>query len=440
MPFLLTTLVVSSVFGQIFRCHFLNKVYLLPIDIVLVITILCWFFWQVFHKNFSNFNAKKIFWPSCFFFLWALFSLIFNIHILQLSWGESLYSFAYYARYLLYFSLIFIFSSQLKYKNNFYWKQLIFIPAFFIAILGFLQLKFFPNFDALNMQRFGWDPHIGRLLSTWFDPNLLGGYFVFILSLLGGEIWDRVNKKQDYLFLTLIFIIILAALFLTYSRSAYLAFLVAGFLFALIRDRKLLIVGFLIIGLTVIFSERTQQRVQNALKSAEALFTETEKTLDPTARLRLKSWQIGWGLFQENPVTGVGFNTLKFIQKQRWAFLTKSHAASGIDSSLLTVAATTGSVGLILFLWIWFVILKESMTKFLKTKSTFFIGFFVGIIGLFVHAIFVNTLFFNLIFPTLFLVIALILEDTSYQLSKNESIFKLCRQKYSRKQKWQEIS
>lgn len=44
-----------------------------------------------------------------------------------------------------------------------------------ISLLGFLQLKYFPSFLELGMQLSGWDPHIGRLLSTWFDPNFIGG-------------------------------------------------------------------------------------------------------------------------------------------------------------------------------------------------------------------------------------------------------------------------
>ncbi len=50
-----------------------------------------------------------------------------------------------------------------------------------IVILGFLQLKFFPSFLELGLDVQGWDPHIGRLLSTWFDPDFIGGGFGFLL-------------------------------------------------------------------------------------------------------------------------------------------------------------------------------------------------------------------------------------------------------------------
>jgi len=39
------------------------------------------------------------------------------------------------------------------------------------------SLKFFPSFKDLRMNELGWDPHEGRLLSTWFDPNYVGIYF-----------------------------------------------------------------------------------------------------------------------------------------------------------------------------------------------------------------------------------------------------------------------
>ena len=75
----------------------------------------------------------------------------------------------------------------------------------------------------------GWDPHIGRLLSTWFDPNFIGGFLGFILSItiaLGLYYWKEKRTKLA-LVLGIIGFIGLIALYLTYSRSGYLT-LMAG--------------------------------------------------------------------------------------------------------------------------------------------------------------------------------------------------------------------
>ncbi len=412
MKFLLTILFISIIGGQLLRVPLFDRIGLIPTDILVFIIIGVFIFIKIFRKE--KIFSKELLLPTIAFFSWALFSLIFNIAELSLSFSEGFLAFAYYGRYLGYFLLIFVFSDQLKKEGVNYWKYLLFLSALALAVLGFLQLKYFPSFYDLRMQEIGWDPHIGRLLSTWFDPNFLGGYFAFILSLLGGHLWGQwKNEKTNLIFFILsgIFLFILIALFLTYSRSSYLALLIAGLVFALFAERRLFIVGIFGIILLLSFSPRAQERVSNALISAQALFTQTERTLDPTSRLRIKSWQVGWNILKNNPITGVGFNNLKTVQKREWSFLTKSHAGSGIDSSILTVMATTGVVGLFSFLWIWGIIGVKSIRNFIKHKDGFSIGFFAGLMGIFIHSFFVNTLFFNLFLPVLFLSSAIIIKE-----------------------------
>ena len=413
MKFLLSILLVLPIFGQLLRVPLFDRMGIVPTDLMVLVLLGVTGF--LFLQQPKNILSHRLFWPTTLFFSWALFSLLLNIGFLGLSLGESVQAFAYWGRYLAYYSLLFIFIQNIKTEEDTkYWQYFMFISAFIIAILGFLQLQFFPSFYDLRMNEQGWDPHIGRILSTWFDPNFLGGYFAFTLSMLGGFLWQKFHERKwnlQFFLLSGIFLTILIALFLTFSRSAYLAFLIAGFVFALIAERKLIIVGIIAITLLLSSSQRAQERVSDAVVSAQALFTQTEKTLDPTARLRLASWKIGWKLFTENPITGVGFNTLKTVQKKEWSFMTKSHAASGIDASMLTVAATTGALGVIFYLWGWIIIAFTALKKFFKTRDGFTLGVFAGLAGIFVHAIFVNTLFFSLFLPTLFLSCALVLKE-----------------------------
>lgn len=448
MKFLLSLLLILPIFGQIIRIPFAERLGIMPTDILVAIILVLWILSSVKQKK--PLFTKSIALPSLFFFGWALFSLIINMADLSLSVAESFQSLAYYLRYLAYFLLIFVCIQELKSKKGLeeYFKNLLFFSAFIIAVLGFLQLSFFPSFHDLRMNEIGWDPHIGRLLSTWFDPNFLGGYFVFVLSLLGGEIWLVIQKlkcikakgflrssfhssvettekgkglklKQNnrdsaaitfrIFILSVIFITLLTALVLTYSRSSYLAFIVAGGVFALIAERRLIIIGLIVIALALGFSSRMQERTLDAVRSAQALFTQTEKTLDPTSRLRVKSWEVGMSIFKEKPITGIGFNTLRTQQKKYWSFLTKSHAGSGIDASLLTVLATTGIIGLYGFLWLWGKIILLALSNFIKEKDGFSLGLFAGFLGILVHSVFVNTLFFSLFLPTLVLACSLTL-------------------------------
>src|SRR5690606_10701527 len=51
-----------------------------------------------------------------------------------------------------------------------------------VVIAGFLQLYVLPDIGILTA--FGWDPHVGRLLSTFLDPNYLGGFLAILLAIL----------------------------------------------------------------------------------------------------------------------------------------------------------------------------------------------------------------------------------------------------------------
>ena len=409
MPILLSILVLITIPGQLLRISLFDRIGVLPSDLIVLLVFVFGLISIFLYKKKYYKNLRKLFWPSSIFFLWAFISLIFSINNLSLSWGEIIQSGAYYFRYLAYFMIIFIAPYCINKKNYYYWKYLLFGSAFLISILGFLQLKFFPSFYDLRMHEKGWDPHIGRLLSTWFDPNLLGGYLVFVLNIMGGEIFNSYRRKKynQFFYLSLLAFVIFLALVLTYSRSAYLALLISGFVFAFYIDKRLIIVGLLSIFITLSLSTRVQTRVMDAWGSAQSLFFQTEKTADPTSKLRIDSWRIGWKLFSNNKITGVGFNTLKIIQKREWSMMTKSHAGSGIDASLLTVASTTGIIGLISFLFFWLIVIKNSFINFKKTHDVFFMGLISGIIGIFIHGIFVNILFFNLFLPTLFLAVAL---------------------------------
>lgn len=410
MKFLLLLLLIAPIFGQILRIPYLDMMGIMPTDIIVLLLCIVFIVTSLQAKNVIFTRSLGI--PFLFFFAWALFSLFINTVDLGLSTSEFFQSFAYFLRYFSYIFVVFI-GIQIIKKDKKYLeiiKNTIFIAALFLAILGFLQLYFFPSFYDLGMHNIGWDPHIGRLLSTWFDPNFLGGYFVFIIFLIAGELSVVVKEKgfsckifhsTKVLFLSMLMLILIFALVLTYSRSSYLAFLVAGLVFALLFDKRLLVIGLISMSLLLSISPRMQERTINAVYSVEALFTETERTLDPTSRLRLKSWKIAGVFFEEKPFMGIGFNTLKTQQKKYWTFLTESHAASGIDASLLTVLATTGIIGLYGFLWLWGRVIFTAVKQYLYTKNGFALGALSGFCGIFVHSFFVNTLFFSLILPTL---------------------------------------
>jgi O-antigen ligase len=209
--------------------------------------------------------------------------------------------------------------------------------AVIVAGLGFIQLKVFPDFTSMVPQ--GWDPHIGRLLSTWFDPNFLGGWLAMFAGISLALALVRPTKNLGW---WTIFLIIAIAEVLTFSRSGYLGFLTAVVVVTSVRSRALLFLGAIVAFSTVLLVPRVQERVLGI------------RSVDQTAQFRIVSWNNALDIVSDHPWFGVGYNHYKYVQEQRGFVDTISeHSASGSDSSLLTILVTTGVVGVFCYLWLY---------------------------------------------------------------------------------------
>lgn len=286
-----------------------------------------------------------------------------------------------------------------------------------IVVLGFLQLKFFPSFLELGMHLEGWDPHIGRLLSTWFDPNFIGGFLGFILSItiaLGLYYWKEKRTKLA-LVLGVIGFIGLIALYLTYSRSGYLTLMAGLGILTFFKSRKLLVVFTLLAVLSFSFSPRMQERTLEAVDSAKGLIgLDSQKPLDPTARLRVYSWQFATDIIKDYPYLGVGYGRYAFEINQRGHGLLSDHSSGGSDSSVLTIWAQTGILGVFSYLLIGFVATVVAIKRIWK-KSDFDsylqLGLLSGFAGMMIHSIFVNSLLYALMMVYLWVGLALMDES-----------------------------
>lgn len=282
-----------------------------------------------------------------------------------------------------------------------------------ISLLGFLQLKFFPSFLELGLYLDGWDPHIGRLLSTWFDPNFIGGYLAFLLpvSLSLAIYFKRRKHYRMMAVLAVISALGIVALYLTYSRSGYLALLAALGILTFFRSRKLLVALILIVFLGFSFSPRVQERTLEAVDSAKGLIgLNSQKPLDPTAQLRVYSWQFAREIIADYPLLGSGFGRYAFEINERGHGLLSDHSSGGSDSSLLTIWAQTGIFGLLAYLSIGFtaaVLAIKGIWKKEDFESYLQLGLLSGFAGMIVHSVFVNSLLYALMMTYLWVGLAL---------------------------------
>jgi O-antigen ligase len=250
------------------------------------------------------------------------------------------------------------------------------------ALLGWIQFFTFPDIKPFFV--WGWDMHFLRIVGTFLDPTFLGLIIVFGLILSIYRYIDSKNWK-DIVF-TLFLLISLA---FTYSRASYLAFIGALLVIIFLNKKlkKLLVLAAALILIAFI------------LPTAKNHSIELFRTFSAVAKV--ENYQSTLKIFSKSPVFGVGYNNMclanrKFIGFQDFS----SHACSGSDSSLLFILATTGVVGLMIFVFsIW-----KVFKSLPRNRNLLILG--VSFLALIIHSLFSNSMFYPWIMGWMIILLA----------------------------------
>jgi len=394
--FLIVLITICLVFGQLLRLSISESGAIVFNDLVVPLVLAMWVAFGLLTKKFKI-EKTPINIPLALFLTVAFFSYFINLS--NVVGFERLQSLAYFLRLLSYSLIFFAALDVIKSKeifNKFY--SLIIWVGLVFAVFGFLQLVFFPSFEA--MTQYGWDPHVKRLLSTFFDPNYAGGFLVFVNALVLARMLFCQNKTEKGLWFFAFLFLTLAIIF-TYSRSAYLAFAVVILVIGIFKSWRLLLFGALALVIAFFSFPRVQERILGGF------------SLDVTAKMRLENYQEAQKIIEDNLIIGVGYNNLRAVREEYGQVLdVKSHAAGGFDSSFLTILATTGVLGFAAYLWLLWRILKDAFKEFWDKKSPpvlrgLGLGIFAGILSLIIHSQFVNSLLYPHIMLYMFIVLGL---------------------------------
>jgi len=328
--------IIFFFFGQLFRLQFLN--FSFPIfDIALLFLA----FSNLLNQKIT---LKKLRSPIIYFVLFSLFTLIIN----WFRFPFSPSSFFYWLRLSSLLSL-FLFPLKIDSKIDKFFR----LTLWACLIFGFVQYIFWPNFTYFST--FNWDPHLYRLLGTFFDPTFTG--LIFLLFL-----FKIYFSSKNYLYLIPIYL----GLALTYSRSSLLAFIIVfTFISVIKKNYKIFLTALLIFIATIIILPRMPGEG-----------TKLERT--SSIKAKIANYKSGLKLFTTSPIIGVGYNNLPTIRPDK-----NSHANSGFDGSLLTIVVTTGLIGLLFFLKIF--------TTNLNSTSLYWQSLLLTV---FIHSLFANSLLY----------------------------------------------
>lgn len=357
--------------GQLGRIQLSGEVALILLDISLGVVIGIWCLYLLIWKRteLSMLIHSPLARPLFLFFSVCLVSLVSNIA--NLVQGEFIIAFLYLLRLLFYYSLFLLIPTLSLPRRESVTKAMV-GTGLGVVLLGYVQLLVYP--DMRNLIYLGWDDHYYRMVSTFFDPNFTGIFLVLYLFFIV-EKGRKLKDKKSSLFYGTVGILTFLAIFLTYSRTAFLALIVGGTLYLLFLKKVRYLLGLgLLSAILILFLSNTQYESLNPLRTA-------------SINARFLAGENAITIIKDNPILGVGFNAYRYaLERYNLSSDAKypHHGESGTDNSLLFITATTGLVGLLSFLFLWgrIVLLRKSSPVFIASITALFVG------SLFVNAIF----------------------------------------------------
>ena len=270
------------------------------------------------------------------------------------------------------------------------------LSTYFYFIIIIIQRFFNPRFG-------NFEPWISsaRLNGTFTDPNSLGSYTVLILPIIFAAIF-YYKKWYFKLFLCFSFIIVFFSLLLSGSRSALVGILISVFIFliyGLIKFIKIvkytrkykkiiyiisLILVIIIILSSILFVFGTNNKIKSHLKSSSIVsrLNETIQTaissykrdgliesIKSISNYRYILWQRAFQMGKDYIITGVGVGAYIIeLPDYHWRYNRGFLQVDYPGNYYLQLFSELGIVGLFLFLFLFYLVLKESLI-FLKRKE-----------------------------------------------------------------------
>ncbi|GAB4266637.1 O-antigen ligase family protein [Thermincola ferriacetica] len=213
-----------------------------------------------------------------------------------------------------------------------------------------------------------------RAYSIVGSPNLLGSHMA-LLAPIGMGLFMSTKNKLNKTFWAVLTVIILTCLVLTLSRGAWLAFVGALGIMGIFYDKRILVVGLITVILAGIFVPTVKNRM-SYLFSAEYM----EKSAQSG---RISRWLAAYDQMRTDPLFGVGMGHFGGAVAKR------TYNSISVDNYYMGMLAETGLLGLGLFLYLIFIVLKKGFDawKSLKAPEKRYLaaGILAGLLAIALH-------------------------------------------------------
>ncbi len=353
------------------------------------VTIFAWGFKILLKKKF-NFNIIPLGVPILAFMLANFISSINSVSRWTSLNGnyreyQGLYSL------LTYVFIYFLIVSNIRIEKQL--KHIItlsIISAMIISIYGILQ-----EFGIAD------DPSYGRIYSTLGNPIYVGTFLSLVFPLSLFLFLSQENFKP---FVGVTIIILYTCLLLSYSRTAYISFLISIFFFLIFINKKiifnnrksLLIIFTVLITITVILSLTKKIPIEGEpISVAErSVSIKTLSTIE-----RLKAWKIALKICRDYKFIGSGVDTfnlisLKYREPTEYIkFNLKDDTPYKAHNEFLEIAANSGLLGFFTYLLIFIVFFKKAYNLYRFNTTNIYIQLLIVSISSSIVAYLIQSMF-----------------------------------------------
>ncbi len=217
----------------------------------------------------------------------------------------------------------------------------------------------------------------GRVVSTLENPNVLAEYLIMLLptAIACALLAQKPRQRLVMLFVSGV---LGACLIFTWSRGAWLGFLIAMMLFLLMYSKKILVIGLFGVLAIPFLPFILPDSITNRFLSIGNLG-------DTSTSYRVHIWEGVLNMLGDHFLGGIG------VGSEAFAEIYPRYALSGIETAphshnlYLQITAETGILGIFLFLFFLFVYAKRNFTFYAKpyphTPRTVVAALFCGILA-----------------------------------------------------------
>ncbi len=354
-------------------------------DFLLVVIGFVWLAKMAFFKGGMLFSRTPLNGPIMFYIMMAAVSTLIGLLEGRVKGMTGfLFVLKYYEYVLIYFMVVSSVETEKQAKNLLIASL---VTCFLVSLFAISQI---PSGERASA------PFEGET----GEPNTLGGYLVFMLSIVAGLILTPESLRRKWP-LYVLFVAGAIGLFATLSRSSFLAAGVVVMVLSLrLLRRKPILAPIILIALLA-----TPWWAPEAVTN-RVLFTFTQPVeegqirigavrVDTSTSERLRSWEHGARYWQSYPIWGTGVTGGPFM-----------------DAMYPRVMTEMGTVGLVAFFILIGALFRMGWSTYQQATDPFprgvAMGFLLGLVGLLVHSLGANTFIIVRIMEPFWLVAALV--------------------------------